>query len=83
MDNHKIIPIYSANTEVDATMVQNLLTNQGIKSFLKNATIGTTAAYLVTAGGAGAIKVMINKDDYTKAKKILKDNDLTAIDNLK
>ncbi len=76
MPDKKLITIYSANTEIDAAMVQNLLTNSGIRSFIKDNIIGTLAPYLTTPGGAGAVKIVINQKDEEKAKQVFKDNNI-------
>lgn len=62
-----------AGTSIDAQIVRNLLEGSDIKSFLKDENMGTIAPWHVSAGGAGAVKIIINSNDYDKAKLIIKE----------
>lgn len=60
-----------AGTSIDAGIVKSLLEDSDIKTFLKDDNMGTIAPWHVSAGGAGAVKIIINSNDYDKAKLII------------
>lgn len=68
--NNDIIEVF-AGTSIDAEIVRSLLEDSDIKTFLKDDNMGTIAPWHVSAGGAGAVKVIINSNDYDKAKLII------------
>ncbi|MDD2257142.1 MAG: DUF2007 domain-containing protein [Bacteroidales bacterium] len=67
-----IIEVF-AGTSIDAEIVRSLLEDSDIIAFLKNENMGTIAPWHVSAGGAGAVKVIINSNDYDKAKLIIEE----------
>lgn len=72
MENPKgeLIEIF-AGSEVEAAIMNGLLQDAGITSFLKDVHIGTLAPWQAAAGGAGAVKLIINSNDYQVAKSII------------
>ena len=68
--DNDIIEVF-AGTSIDAEIVRSLLEDSDIKSFLKDDNMGTIAPWHVSAGGAGAVKIIINSNDYDKAKLII------------
>jgi hypothetical protein len=68
-DNTQLLEIF-AGSLFQAQMVQNLLENQGIESFLKDEFIGTHSA--VWAPSAG-VRVMVSDLDLSRAKAIVAD----------
>ena len=68
--DNDIIEVF-AGTSIDAEIVRSLLEDSDIKTFLKDDNMGTIAPWHVSAGGAGAVKVIINSNDYDKAKLII------------
>jgi len=69
--DNDIIEVFSG-TSIDAEIVRSLLEDSDIKTFLKDDNMGTIAPWHVSAGGAGAVKVIINGNDYDKANLIIK-----------
>ena len=65
-----IIEVFAGNS-IDAEIVKSLLEDSGIKAFLKDDNMGSIAPWHVSAGGAGAVKIIINSNDYDKAKLIV------------
>ncbi len=65
-----IIEIY-AGTSIDAAIVKSLLEASGVVAFLKDDSMGTIAPWQVSAGGAGAVKIIINSNDYNIAKSVV------------
>ena len=65
-----IIEVFAGNS-IDAEIVKSLLEDSGIKAFLKDDNMGSIAPWHVSAGGAGAVKIIINSKDYDKAKLIV------------
>jgi len=70
--DNDIIEVF-AGTSIDAEIVRSLLEDSDIKTFLKDENMGTIAPWHVSAGGAGAVKVIINSNDYDKAKLIIEE----------
>jgi hypothetical protein len=68
--DNDIIEVFAGNS-IDAEIVRSLLEDSDIKTFLKDDNMGTIAPWHVSAGGAGAVKVIINSNDYDKAKLII------------
>ena len=68
--DNDIIEVFSG-TSIEAEIVRSLLEDSDIKTFLKDDNMGTIAPWHVSAGGAGAVKVIINSNDYDKAKLII------------
>jgi len=62
-----------AGTSIDAEIVNSLLNNSKIPSFKKDVNMGTLAPWQVSAGGAGAVKIMINSNDYKAAQSIVEE----------
>jgi len=68
--DNDIIEVFAGNS-IEAEIVRSLLEDSDIKTFLKDDNMGTIAPWHVSAGGAGAVKVIINNNDYDKAKLII------------
>lgn len=62
-----------AGSSLDAEIVSSLLKNSKIETFLQDQNIGTLAPWQVAAGGAGAVKIIINSNDYETAKLIVEE----------
>ncbi len=62
-----------AGTPLDAGMIQSLLEQEGIQAFIQNEFMGNIAPWQVTAGGSGAAKVVVAKEDHEKATQIIND----------
>jgi hypothetical protein len=60
-----------AGSLIEAEIVKSILRDSDILAFLKDENMGTIAPWHVSAGGAGAVKIIINSDDYEKAKLII------------
>ena len=65
-----IIEVF-AGSSIEAAIVKSILQDSDIEAFLKDENMGTIAPWHVSAGGAGAVKIIINSDDYEKAKLII------------
>ena len=57
----------------EADIVKSLLENADITAFIKDGIMGTLYPWYTAPGGAGAVGVTINSDDYEKAKAIVED----------
>jgi len=62
-----------AGSSLDAEIVNSLLRNSKIKTFLKDENMGTLAPWQVSAGGTGAVKIIIHRHDYETAKMIIEE----------
>lgn len=72
-DNKNHLVEIFAGSFIEAEIVKSLLKNSKIEAFLKDENIGTLAPWQVSAGGAGAVKVIINSNDYEIAKLIVEE----------
>jgi len=54
-------------------MVKGLLEDSGIKAFLKDGYLGAMAPWYASAGGSGAVKVIVNSHDYEAARLIIEE----------
>ena len=70
--NQEFHVIYSGNI-VHADLLKCVLEGEGIDSFLEDQFIGTIAPYAASAGGAGAVKVLVTERDKDRALKIVDD----------
>ncbi len=70
-NNSKIIQLY-AGSPLEAKMLQNLLEDNNIASFLKDEFMGSIAPFQITSGGVDPVKVMISDHDLEKAEPVLK-----------
>ncbi|MBN2274728.1 MAG: DUF2007 domain-containing protein [Bacteroidales bacterium] len=60
-------------TATEAAMVKSLLENAEIQAFLKDDVYGTLAPWVTSAGGAGAVKVIVSSVDAENAKLVVED----------
>jgi len=56
---------------LEAGMVQSLLTNANIESWLRDEIMGTMMPWWVVGGGAGAVKVVVSEKDAVDARAIV------------
>ncbi len=72
--NKQNVPVeIFAGSPMEAEIVRSMLTDSGIEAFLKDENMGTIAPWHVSAGGAGAVKVIISNADYDKAKSVVEE----------
>jgi len=55
----------------EANYVHNVLKDSGIKSFLKNATMGQMFPHYASAGGVVPVKLFVHQNDVEKATGII------------
>jgi hypothetical protein len=68
----KQIEVFAGNI-IDAGMVSSLLESAGIHAYLKDEIMGTMNPWFVSAGGVGAVKVLVSSIDFEKAKLLVED----------
>ena len=66
----ELIEIYSSSP-LEAQMVNSLLQDAEIDTYIKDELMGSIAPWYVAGGGAGAVKIVINSRDYDKARAIV------------
>jgi hypothetical protein len=72
MDNSQINPVeIFAGTGWEAALVQSLLENAEIRTFLQDEINGTLVPWVIASGGAGSVKVIVSSLDYDTAKIIV------------
>ena len=70
LDESEFVIVYSGNS-IDAGFVRSLLESEGIEVFLTDEAMGTLAPWYVTAGGVGAVKVVVQRKDIDAAQPIV------------
>ena len=60
-----------AGTIMQASLVKSLLEDEGIEVFLKDEFVGSMHPWYASAGGAGAVKVVVSGADFEKAKQVV------------
>lgn len=71
-DENELITVYAGNT-IETHLIEGLLKDAKIATFLKDEILGELAPFYAAAGGAGAIKVVVAKRDFEKAKTIIQE----------
>jgi hypothetical protein len=67
-----------AGSATEAAMVQSYLESNGIAVHLDDEHIGLMAPHIAAAGGAGAVKVLVEGSDAARAKQLLAERDQRA-----
>jgi hypothetical protein len=57
----------------NASMIKDMLVDNGIPAFIFNEYEGTMAPFRVQAGGSNPIKVVVNSDDYDTAVQYIQE----------
>ncbi len=71
MDNQtELVAIY-VGEQWQATIVKELLNDNGINAFIENELMGSIAPWQIAAGGMASVTVMIASSDYTLAKPLV------------
>ncbi len=66
----KQIEVFAGNI-IEAGMVCSLLESAGIHAYLKDEIMGTMNPWFVSAGGVGAVKVLVSALDSEEAKLVI------------
>jgi hypothetical protein len=72
MTASKQIEVFAGNI-IEAGMVCSLLESSDIHAFLKDEIMGTMNPWFVSAGGVGAVKVLVSSLDFETAKLLVED----------
>ncbi|GGK67446.1 putative signal transducing protein [Rufibacter glacialis] len=71
-DNFEPKPvIVFSGSAMEANVVKSMLENANIQAFLKDQHIGSIAPWQVSAGGGGAVKVIVSSLDQEEAQEII------------
>ena len=70
MTASKQIEVFAGNI-IEAGMVCSLLESAGIHAYLKNEIMGTMNPWFVSAGGVGAVKVLVSALDFETARFVV------------
>ncbi len=70
MTASKQIEVFAGNI-IEAGMVCSLLESAGIHAYLKDEIMGTMNPWFVSAGGVGAVKVLVSALDSEEAKLVI------------
>jgi hypothetical protein len=70
VSNDDLVVIY-AGSSIEAEIVKSILKDYEIEAFLKDENMGVIAPWHISAGGAGAVKIIINSKDYEAARQIV------------
>ena len=66
----KQIEVFAGNI-IEAGMVCSLLESSDIHAFLKDEIMGTMNPWFVSAGGVGAVKVLVSSLDFETARFVV------------
>ena len=74
MDKHKDTEprLVFTGQSWEAEMLKNILEKEGISSYINNEATGNMFPFLTTPG-MGAVKLIVAKEDYDRAKELAKD----------
>ena len=72
MTASKQIEVFAGNI-IESGMVRSLLESAGIHAYLKDEIMGTMNPWFVSAGGVGAVKVLVSVLDFEMATLLVKD----------
>lgn len=64
------VEIFDGN-DWEASLVNSLLNNADIETFLKDEKMGVLAPWNVAGGGAGSVKIFVANTDFKKAKEVV------------
>ncbi len=67
---NELIIVYSTDS-VEAEMLKGYLEANGINVFLKDQFLGTLAPFQAAPGGAGAVKIVVHKNNLEKARDLI------------
>ena len=70
MTASKQIEVFAGNI-IEAGMVCSLHESAGIHAYLKDEIMGTMNPWFVSAGGVGAVKVLVSALDFEEAKLVI------------
>ena len=66
----KLVVVHAGNS-IEAGFVQSLLKEYGITARLQDEMMGTIAPWYIAPGGIDAVKVIVPRSDYERAKAII------------
>lgn len=69
-DNDRMVVVF-AGTTLDAGMIQSLLEEEGIPSFVQNELMGSIAPWQIAPGGVGAAKVLVSNLNEVQAIEVI------------
>lgn len=75
-----IIKLTTCNNVIEANMIKNLLENEDIQCFLTNENFSTLLPINNSLLGSG-IRIMINEEDFEKAKQVIDSVNNTPTEN--
>jgi hypothetical protein len=65
-----LIVVHSGNS-IETGFIKSLLEEYGIQTLLQDELMGTIAPWYIAPGGVGAVKILIARSDYERAKAII------------
>lgn len=66
----ELVVVHAGNS-IEAGFVKSLLEEYGIAARLRDEMMGTIAPWYVAPGGVGAVKVVVTRSNYERAKAII------------
>ncbi|MDZ7292117.1 MAG: DUF2007 domain-containing protein [candidate division KSB1 bacterium] len=70
LNPHELVVVH-AGSSIEAGFVKSLLEEYGIRARLQDEMMGAIAPWYVTPGGVDAVKVIIARSDYERARAII------------
>lgn len=62
-----------SGSSIDVEIVSSMLRDSEIEAFVKDNFMGSIAPWQVSAGGAGAVKIVVSAEDYEKARFVIEE----------
>ena len=63
--------IVHAGHAIETGFIKSLLEEYGIQTILRDEMMGAIAPWYITPGGVGAVKILIARRDYERARAII------------
>ncbi|MBC8054096.1 MAG: DUF2007 domain-containing protein [Sphingobacteriaceae bacterium] len=68
----KLVEVFSGELW-QVTMMQNILADNQIQSYLENSLMSTIEPWVVTAGGFKTVKLIVSDKDYAKSLNLIEE----------
>jgi hypothetical protein len=65
-----LIVVHAGNA-IETGFIKSLLEEYGIQTILRDEMMGTIAPWYIAPGGVGAVKLLIARQDYERARAII------------
>jgi hypothetical protein len=71
LSQHDDLVVVHAGSAIETGFVKSLLEEYGIAAILRDEMMGAIAPWYIAPGGVGAVKILIARSDYERARAII------------